>query len=634
MVEPKQKATPKSRRKKPEPPESLLDNIAAASQNAKRIYFIYSGLLAFCVLTVAGTADRQIILNERITLPIIAVNVSLQGFFILAPVLVLFFIYLQIYLNKLQRLFHALRNDYAPIKEDERIYPWMLNFAEELGSGLVARTQRFIVNFSIWWSLPLVLMLLALWYLKKHDPVSVIGHGPLVATLLVVAFWTSYEYPGGHPYKFTFKDLKSFVINNRHKSTLLAIALLFEICFYWVLMPRALRGDRILGAWPAVNVSYENLSSGERGASTRLYNVDLKDAKLQGGNFRGAILKKADLRGADLSYADFTNALLQHADLRGANLRHAILKGARLDSAKLDSANLAGARCQGASFRGASLQNLKHDSLAGGVWLREADLPRANLRDADLQQADFKDADLRFADLSYAKLKSAVFRGARLDSAVLIGVETDSTTDFRGAVLIRERVDFQRQDRDNLFRIPRILPKSQLRSTPIPDVPDSLLDSLTGDRFLTSVDSMLQDKKLFDRRRNPDTTNIIVTGFELQQRGLVVVDTVNGLMWQQSGSRRFLTYKEAKAHVDTLNARTFAGFSDWRLPTLEEAMSLMRPVRNDRGLYIDPVFDARQYWIWTADRWSASGAWFVSFYTGGCFQLPVSNYGGFVRAVR
>ncbi len=64
MVDPKQKATPKTRRKKPEPPESLLDNIAAASQNAKRIYFIYSGLLAFCVLTVAGTEDRQLILNE------------------------------------------------------------------------------------------------------------------------------------------------------------------------------------------------------------------------------------------------------------------------------------------------------------------------------------------------------------------------------------------------------------------------------------------------------------------------------------------------------------------------------------------------------------------------------------------
>ena len=165
------------------------------SQNAKGIYFIYNGLLAFIALTVAGSSDRQIILSEPTSLPVINVNVSMDGFFILAPLLsIFFFIYFQIYLNKSRRLFQTLRSDYAPIKEHERIYPWMLNFVNEPGAGLAA---RFIVNLSVWWSLPVVLMLLAVWYLKKHEPVlgSVVGLTPLVGTLVVLSFWARPPWP-------------------------------------------------------------------------------------------------------------------------------------------------------------------------------------------------------------------------------------------------------------------------------------------------------------------------------------------------------------------------------------------------------------------------------------------------------
>jgi len=61
-------------------------------------------------------------------------------------------------------------------------------------------------------------------------------------------------------------------------------------------------------------------------------------------------------------------------------------------------------------------------------------------------------------------------------------------------------------------------------------------------------------------------------------------------------------------------------------------MSLMEPVRNEAGLFIDPIFDRTQDWIWTSDKESASSAWSVYFSNGLCFSYQVNFY--FVRAVR
>ncbi|MCP4220607.1 MAG: DUF1566 domain-containing protein, partial [bacterium] len=55
----------------------------------------------------------------------------------------------------------------------------------------------------------------------------------------------------------------------------------------------------------------------------------------------------------------------------------------------------------------------------------------------------------------------------------------------------------------------------------------------------------------------------------------VVTDGSTGLMWQQSGSGIPLTYREAGEWLGELNKTGYAGHKDWRLPTLEEAVSLM-----------------------------------------------------------
>ena len=55
----------------------------------------------------------------------------------------------------------------------------------------------------------------------------------------------------------------------------------------------------------------------------------------------------------------------------------------------------------------------------------------------------------------------------------------------------------------------------------------------------------------------------------------VVTDGVTGLMWHQSGSSDYMRWNNANNWIRSLNYRKYAGYQDWRLPTLEEAVSLL-----------------------------------------------------------
>ena len=99
----------------------------------------------------------------------------------------------------------------------------------------------------------------------------------------------------------------------------------------------------------------------------------------------------------------------------------------------------------------------------------------------------------------------------------------------------------------------------------------------------------------------------------------VVIDHATGLMWHQSGSFKNMSWKRAKKWVTKLNEKGYAGFTDWRLPTLEEAISLLEPSEKNGNQFIDPAFDKTQSSVWTCDSnisnssLSLDRAWSVNF---------------------
>ncbi|MBE7444683.1 MAG: DUF1566 domain-containing protein [Planctomycetia bacterium] len=126
--------------------------------------------------------------------------------------------------------------------------------------------------------------------------------------------------------------------------------------------------------------------------------------------------------------------------------------------------------------------------------------------------------------------------------------------------------------------------------------------------------------------------------FEVQKDGKVIYDKATGLMWQQSGSEEFIKYDETKDYIRQLNREDFAGYNDWRLPTLREAITLLKPEKSKDDLFIDSVFNSKRQvlilWIWTSDLFDASSAWFVDFSQGGYYYYNYFFCKYYVRAVR
>jgi Protein of unknown function (DUF1566) len=111
----------------------------------------------------------------------------------------------------------------------------------------------------------------------------------------------------------------------------------------------------------------------------------------------------------------------------------------------------------------------------------------------------------------------------------------------------------------------------------------------------------------------------------------VVIDHATNLVWHQSGSGSKKNWEQTKEWFIQFNKRGYAGYRTWRLPTLEEAASLLESKRKKK-CYIDTLFSNQQYSIRTGDIYNEVRHWGVSFYVGRIFKVGI-NESDFIRPV-
>jgi serine/threonine-protein kinase len=95
-----------------------------------------------------------------------------------------------------------------------------------------------------------------------------------------------------------------------------------------------------------------------------------------------------------------------------------------------------------------------------------------------------------------------------------------------------------------------------------------------------------------------------------------VQDLSSGLIWQTAGSIFPVNWDNAGSYVKTLNSKNFAGHDNWRLPTIDELLTLVSQTPHGEDLCIQPVFDQKQKWLWSCDRRSFTAAWYVNMEMG------------------
>lgn len=129
-----------------------------------------------------------------------------------------------------------------------------------------------------------------------------------------------------------------------------------------------------------------------------------------------------------------------------------------------------------------------------------------------------------------------------------------------------------------------------------------------------------------------------------------VSDKAHGLMWKKcsegqswrkagnscDGKAAGISWDDALNQVEILNAGSgFAGFKDWRLPTIKELATL---VEYDRPSPIDlrvfPATPSLWYWSSTPYQRQATRAWFVAFGSGDISIERIDNQSLHVRLVR
>lgn len=100
-----------------------------------------------------------------------------------------------------------------------------------------------------------------------------------------------------------------------------------------------------------------------------------------------------------------------------------------------------------------------------------------------------------------------------------------------------------------------------------------------------------------------------------------VIDQRTDLMWTAKDVGT-VAFRNAPALVATLNANAFAGFTDWRLPTLQELFTLADHSRTSPAIDTDAFPTCKGGWYWTSTPLASSPsdcAWNVFFSSGNAY---------------
>jgi TPR repeat protein len=130
------------------------------------------------------------------------------------------------------------------------------------------------------------------------------------------------------------------------------------------------------------------------------------------------------------------------------------------------------------------------------------------------------------------------------------------------------------------------------------------------------IRDMLAARGLFDAARNPGGgasqryQAAAVSGVRL------VADLGNGLVWARQPNPVRMNLERTTAWIASLNRIAYGGIRSWRLPTAEEAASLLRSPASAGQGFLDEAFGTGLADAWTGDPQAQAASWSIDFRVG------------------
>lgn len=169
------------------------------------------------------------------------------------------------------------------------------------------------------------------------------------------------------------------------------------------------------------------------------------------------------------------------------------------------------------------------------------------------------------------------------------------------------------------------------READVSAVAATMLPSEPAEMSEEDVAALVARYNFADQERNPngDFAKSMVDNGD----GLTVTDLATGLMWQRGGVD-IMSHRSMRREVARINAEGFAGYNDWRLPSMAEALSLLEPEKLANNQYLHRCFSGEQPFVFVDAVRKPGGQWFVDYKQGRAFWSSGTIPGGFGRLCR
>jgi uncharacterized protein YjbI with pentapeptide repeats len=455
---------------------AILSTVEELSKNARTIFFLLFGSCIFCFAVNMSLSDAELFIPESKTqLPLIGTQVTVDAYFLIAPIVLTFLFYLShIYLQNLWRSLSALPSYFHDgIPLSERAYPFLLSSIALKYSPLLGRENNhlsklsfLVIHFIVWGIVPTTLVSIWLRYLIAQDTWLSFFHIFLIS--LSIIFSSAFFKKMIREF-MAKEELKARERKQAHKlifwlMPFLLLALMLTIILSpWLSMSKvditkfgifhADLSNKELSIKPkdwAKNIDEKNdwIFSDVKpfiGQKVRLAHANLNETFLVRADLSGAILTGADLTGADLRRATLIGTILTDTKMNEANLAESSIVTKFCNGLTLHSSDLTGSTLRGdfrkAIFTEADLSQVtgENSNFSGAEMMRvtivdsdfsepTTSLIKANMRDSTISGTDFSGALMTEADLSRSKVSGTQFDGTDLTNSFMRGVELSNLT--------------------------------------------------------------------------------------------------------------------------------------------------------------------------------------------------------------